>query len=138
MSTNDQRSTSDDDGSFLASAKERASRMVTPRGVLDLRVAELNLRIDDEIQGVEGRLARSIRDEVARLEDLIRELYLRIDTFIAEVGRAEDLAAALEVRLAEVVELRSQTRSAERAEARRLVALEERVAELEERCGGEE
>ena len=133
MSTNDQRSTSDDDGSFLASAKERASRMVTPRGVLDLRVAELNLRIDDEIQGVEGRLARSIRDEVARLEDLIRELYLRIDTFIAEVGRAEDLAAALEVRLAEVVELRSQTRSAERAEARRLVALEERVAELEER-----
>ena len=100
MSTNDQRSTSDDDGSFLASAKERASRMVTPRGVLD---------------------------------DLIRELYLRIDTFIAEVGRAEDLAAALEVRLAEVVELRSQTRSAERAEARRLVALEERVAELEER-----
>ena len=133
MSTNDQRSTSDDDGSFLASAKERASRMVTPRGVLDLRVAELNLRIDDEIQGVEGRLARSIRDEVARLEDLIRELYLRIDTFIAEVGRAEDLAAALEVRLAEVVELRSQTRSAERAEARRLDALEERVAELEER-----
>ena len=101
--------------------------------MLDLRVAELNLRIDDEIQGVEGRLARSIRDEVARLEDLIRELYLRIDTFIAEVGRAEDLAAALEVRLAEVVELRSQTRSAERAEARRLVALEERVAELEER-----
>lgn len=120
------------DSSALAAARARASRLVVSRAALDAQLAVVNTRIDDEIRGLGERTALSLRDEVSRLEDLIRELYLRIDTFMSEVGRVDELASALEVRLAEVVELRSQDRSAERSDARRFAALEERLRVLED------
>jgi len=101
--------------------------------VLDEQVARLNGRIDDEIRGLDQRLASSLSDEVGRLDDLIRDLYLRIDTFVAEVGRVDALIEVVELRLAEAVELKGQDRSAERAEARRMAALDARLTELEGR-----
>ena len=89
--------------------------------------------IDDEIRGLDQRLASSLSDEVGRLDDLIRDLYLRIDTFVAEVGRVDALIEVVELRLAEAVELKGQDRSAERAEARRMAALDARLTELEGR-----
>ena len=115
------------------SVRSRASRLITPRAVLDEQVARLNGRIDDEIRGLDQRLASSLSEEVGRLDDLIRDLYLRIDTFVAEVGRVGALIEVVELRLAEAVELKGQDRSAERAEARRMAALDARVAELEGR-----
>ena len=94
------------DTSVLAAARAKASRLVLSRAALDEQLAVINTRIDDEIRGLDERTALSLRDEVTRLEDLIRELYLRVDTFMSEVGRVDQLASALEVRLAEVVELR--------------------------------
>jgi len=115
------------------SVRSRASRLITPRAVLDEQVARLNGRIDDEIRGLDQRLASSLSDEVGRLDDLIRDLYLRIDTFVAEVGRVDALIEVVELRLAEAVELKGQDRSAERAEARRMAALDARLTELEGR-----
>ena len=122
------------DTSVLAAARAKASRLVLSRAALDEQLAVINTRIDDEIRGLDERTALSLRDEVTRLEDLIRELYLRVDTFRSEVGRVDQLASALEVRLAEVVELRGQDRSAERADARRFAALEERLGALEDQA----
>jgi len=115
------------------SVRSRASRLITPRAVLDEQVARLNGRIDDEIRGLDQRLASSLSDEVGRLDDLIRDLYLRIDTFVAEVGRVDALIEVVELRLAEAVELKGQDRSAERAEARRMAELDARLTELEGR-----
>ena len=124
---------SDSDPSVLATARARAFRLVVTRSSLEEQLALVNSRIDDEIRGLDQRTAMSIHDEVERLEDLIRELFLRIDTFMAEVGRIDEMAGALEVRLAEVVELRGQERSAERLDARRFAELEERLRSLEGR-----
>ena len=128
---NEQTGTKAGDASPLASARARASRLVLTRAALDEQLAVLNTRIDDEIRGLDERTALSLHDEVKRLEDLIRDLYLRIDTFMTEVGRIDQMAEALEVRLAEAVELRSQDRASERSDARHLAALEERLAALE-------
>ena len=124
---------SDSDPSVLATARARAFRLVVTRSSLEEQLALVNSRIDDEIRGLDQRTAMSIHDEVERLEDLIRELFLRIDTFMAEVGRIDEMAGALEGRLAEVVELRGQERSAERLDARRFAELEERLRSLEGR-----
>ncbi len=91
----------------------------------------LHQRIDDEIEGVRGEFASSIRDEVARLDALIVALSERVDHFIAEAGRANALADQLDVRLQEVADLAEQPRAAERADARRFAALEARLDSLE-------
>ena len=131
MTKDQQSSPTGGQATVLGSARARASRMVVTRSALDEQLAAIHTRIDDEIRGLDQRTATSLRDEVARLEDLIRELYLRIDTFMAEVGRIDEMGEALEARLAEVVELRGQQRSAERSDARRFTALEERLRALE-------
>ena len=133
MSKQEESSTQASIDQASGSVRSRASRLITPRAVLDEQVARLNGRIDDEIRGLDQRLASSLSDEVGRLDDLIRDLYLRIDTFVAEVGRVDALIEVVELRLAEAVELKGQDRSAERAEARRMAALDARVAELEGR-----
>ena len=133
MSKQEESSTQASIDQASGSVRSRASRLITPRAVLDEQVARLNGRIDDEIRGLNQRLASSLSDEVGRLDDLIRDLYLRIDTFVAEVGRVDALIEVVELRLAEAVELRGQDRSAERAEARRMAALDARLTELEGR-----
>ena len=133
MSKQEESSTQASIDQASGSVRSRASLLITPRAVLDEQVARLNGRIDDEIRGLDQRLASSLSDEVGRLDDLIRDLYLRIDTFVAEVGRVDALIEVVELRLAEAVELKGQDRSAERAEARRMAALDARVAELEGR-----
>ena len=140
MSKQEESSTQASIDQASGSVRSRASRLITPRAVLDEQVARLNGRIDDEIRGLDQRLASSLsdeasslRDEVGRLDDLIRDLYLRIDTFVAEVGRVDALIEVVELRLAEAVELKGQDRSAERAEARRMAALDARLTELEGR-----
>jgi len=111
--------------------RARTPRLIVSPSALDDQVRRLNVRIDDEIRGLEQRTTASLLDEVARLEELVRALYLRIDTFIAEFGRVDQLIDTLEIRLAEAVELAGQRRSAERLEARRSDALEARVTDLE-------
>ena len=133
MSKQEESSTQASIDQASGSVRSRASRLITPRAVLDEQVARLNGRIDDEIRGLDQRLASSLSDEVGRLDDLIRDLYLRIDTFVAEVGRVDALIEVVELRLAEAVELKGQDRSAERAEARRMAALDARLTELEGR-----
>ncbi len=133
MSKQEESSTQASIDQASGSVRSRASRLITPRAVLDEQVARLNGRIDDEIRGLGQRLASSLSDEVGRLDDLIRDLYLRIDTFVAEVGRVDALIEVVELRLAEAVELKGQDRSAERAEARRMAALDARLTELEGR-----
>ncbi len=93
----------------------------------------LHQRLDNEIAGIREEFAASIRDEVARLDDLIVGLAERVDAFLAEAGRANALADQLDVRLSEAADLREQPRAAERMEARRLADLEERLRLLEER-----
>ena len=133
MSKQEESSTQASIDQASGSVRSRASRLITPRAVLDEQVARLNGRIDDEIRGLDQRLASSLSDEVGRLDDLIRDLYLRIDTFVAEVGRVDALIEVVELRLAEAVELKGQDRSAECAEARRMAALDARLTELEGR-----
>ena len=133
MSKQEESSTQASIDQASGSVRSRASRLITPRAVLDEQVARLNGRIADEIRGLDQRLASSLSDEVGRLDDLIRDLYLRIDTFVAEVGRVDALIEVVELRLAEAVELKGQDRSAERAEARRMAALDARLTELEGR-----
>lgn len=111
----------------------RSSKIPATRGQLSQETTHLHQRIDDEVRGAEERLVASLRDEVARLEDLIRALYARFDGYLADVGRADRAAADIDQRIAELVELREQPRSAERAEARRLADLEARLRSLEER-----
>ena len=129
--THEERNDTSSEASILSKAKSRVSGLMVSRSEIDEQLARINTRIDDEIRGLEQRASLSLRDEVTRLDDLIRALYLRIDTFMAEVGRVDALAAALEERLSEVVELRGQDRSAERLDARRFTALEQRLAALE-------
>jgi hypothetical protein len=97
---------------------------------VDDGLAHLDARITDEAAGVEGRLRLSLAADVARLEDLIRATNERIDAYMGALARVTTLAQELDVRLQELADLREQPRAAERAEGRRLAALEAAVARL--------
>lgn len=105
--------------------------------LLSEQIAHLDQRVTDEAQGVEGRLRLSLEAEVDRLEGLLRATNERIDDYMGALAAVTTLAAELEVRLQEVAELREQPRQAERAEARRLAALEVAVGRLTTQGGPE-
>jgi len=111
--------------------------LTTLRNQLDVQVAHLHKRIDDETAGTRQAVFESLRDELDRIDAVVTRIGGLVDQASAAAAEATQAADLVEVRLAEAAELAAQPRAAARLEARRIAELEARLAELEARLGAE-